>query len=117
MIKLKLEIMYLAMSKLKVVSGKEAKFEGMWKTRKTEAGSVKGFKKFNLIKGSSNEKFSLYIFHSEWNSEIDFINWTKSNSFKFCHKNPTLQKNLYLGPPDFEGYLGKPDFEGFKIII
>jgi len=109
--------MYLAMSRLKVVSGKEADFEEVWKARKTETDGVKGFQKFNLIKGSVNEEFSLYIFHSEWNSEIDFINWTKSDSFKLCHKNPTLQKNLYLGPPDFEGYLGKPDFEGFKIII
>ena len=105
------------MSRLKVVSGKETKFEGMWKTRKTEADGVKGFKKFNLIKESSNEEFSLYIFHSEWNSEDDFTNWTKSDLFKFAHKNPTTQKNLYLGPPDFNGYLGAPEFEGFEIII
>ena len=93
--------MYLAMSRLKVVSGKEGDFEEVWKARKTETDGVKGFQKFNLIKGS----------------EIDFINWTKSDSFKLCHKNPILQKNLYLGPPDFEGYLGEPDFEGFKVII
>jgi heme-degrading monooxygenase HmoA len=109
--------MYLAMSRLKVVSGKEAEFEAAWAKRESKTDGVKGFKKFNLIKASIDKEFSLYIFHSEWNSEDDFTNWTKSDLFKFAHKNPTTQKNLYLGPPDFNGYLGAPEFEGFKIII
>ena len=109
--------MYLAMSRLKVLSGKEVEFEAVWKNHKTDTGSIKGFKKFNLFKGNIDKEFSLYIFHSEWDSENDFINWTKSDSFKLSHKNPTQKINLYLGPPDFEGYLGEPDFEGFKVII
>ena len=109
--------MYLAMSRLKVISGKEISFEAAWKSREANTDSVKGFIKFNLFKGNISKEFSLYIFHSEWDSENDFINWTKSNSFNLSHKNPTQQSNLYLGPPDFEGYLGEPDFEGFKIII
>jgi heme-degrading monooxygenase HmoA len=109
--------MYLAMSRLKVASGKEAEFEAAWRLRGTNTHGVKGIKKFNLIKGSINKEYSLYIFHSEWNSENDFINWTKSNSFILAHKNPTAQRNLYLGPPDFDGYLGIPDFEGFKLVI
>ena len=111
------KFMYLAMSRLKVMLGKEATFEEAWKNRQTSTNGVKGFKKFSLIKGDRNEEFSLYIFHSEWNSEKDFINWTKSDSFSFAHKNPTLQENLYLGPPDFEGYLGLPEFEGFKVVV
>ena len=109
--------MYIAMSRLKVLSGKEVDFEAVQKNHQTDTNGIKGFKKFNLIKGNINKEFSLYIFHSEWNSENDFINWTKSDSFKLSHKNPTQQRNLYLGPPDFDGYLGEPDFEGFKIII
>ena len=109
--------MYLAISRLKIISGKEVAFEVAWKSRESNTDTVKGFKKFNLLKGNVNTEFSLYIFYSEWNSENDFINWTKSESFKLSHKNPTLQRNLYLGPPDFEGYLGEPDFEGFKVII
>ena len=100
--------MYLAMSRLKVISGKEVAFENAWKNRETNTDGVKGFKKFNLFKGNVNKEFSLYIFHSEWNSEKDFINWTKSDSFRLAHKHPTAQRNLYLGPPDFEG---------FKVII
>ena len=109
--------MYLAMSRLKVVSGKEAEFELAWKNREACTDGVEGFKKFNLFKGNIDKEFSLYIFHSEWISENDFINWTKSDSFQFAHKNPSKQKDLYLGPPDFDGYLGLPDFEGFKVVI
>ena len=109
--------MYLVLSKLKVVIGKEATFEAAWKNRKPNTHGVKGFKKFNLFKGAMSKEFSLYIFHSEWNSENDFINWTKSDLFQLAYKNPTSQENLYLGPPDFDGYLGPPAFEGFKVII
>ena len=109
--------MYLAMSRLMVMYGKAAEFEAAWKKRETKPDGVKGFKNFNLIKASMDKEFSLYIFHSVWNSENDFTNWTKSDLFKLAHKNPTTQKNLYLGLPDFDGYLGAPEFEGFKIII
>ena len=109
--------MYLAMSRLKVVSGKEVEFEEAWRKREQSIDGVKGFKEFNLIKGAINKEFTLYIFQSKWNSETDFINWTKSNTFQIAHKNPNSQCNLYLGPPDFDGYLGLPDFEGFKVVI
>ena len=97
--------------------GKETEFELAWRIREQSVDGVKGFKKFDLYKSIANKEFSLYIFHSEWNSENDFINWTKSDSFQLAHKNPTPQVNLYLGPPNFDGYVGLPDFEGFKLII
>ena len=109
--------MYLAISRLKVESGKETEFETAWKNREENTHCIKGFRKFNLFKGIINEEFTLYIFHSEWNSENDFINWTKSDSFQLAHKNPDKRKDLYLGPTDFDGYLGIPNFEGFKVII
>ena len=74
--------MYLALSRLKVISGKEAEFETAWKSREENNHGVKGFKKFNLFKGDMNKEFSLYVFYSEWNSENDFINCKKWNSFK-----------------------------------
>jgi heme-degrading monooxygenase HmoA len=109
--------MYLALSRLKVISGKEIEFESSWKERDKQTDGVKGFRKFNLFKGDTCKEFSLYIFHSEWNSENDFINWIKSKSFQQTYSNPTSQKNLYLGPPNFDGYIDLPDFEGFKVII
>ena len=105
------------MSRLKVETGREAEFETAWKSREKDTDGVKGFKQFNLFKGDRNKEFSLYIFHSEWNSEKDFINWTKSDSFQLAHKNPISQSNLYLGPPDFDGYIEFPSFEGLKVVI
>ena len=57
-----------------------------------------------LIKGDTNENYSLYSSHSTWNSKDDFINWTKSEAFRLAHKNAAQHRDLYLGPPDFEGF-------------
>jgi heme-degrading monooxygenase HmoA len=109
--------MYLAMSRLKIKIGKESEFEKAWKNREQNTDGIKGFKQYNLFKSDRNKEYSLYIFHSEWNSERDFINWTKSDSFQFVHKNPVSQNNLFLGPPDFDGYIEFPSFEGLKVVI
>ena len=64
----------------------------------------KKYKNFNLIKGDTNENYSLYSSHSTWDSKEDFINWTKSEAFRLAHKNAAQHRDLYLGPPDFEGF-------------
>ena len=66
--------MYLAMNRFKIVLGREDDFETVWKSRETHLEGVKGFKKFNLIKGATNKEFSLYVSHSQWDSEDDFWN-------------------------------------------
>ena len=96
--------MYLAMNRFKIVLGKEDEFETVWKSRETHLENVKGFKKFNLIKGETNKEFSLYVSHSEWNSEEDFINWTKSDAFRQAHKGAGQHSDIYLGHPEFEGF-------------
>ena len=96
--------MFIAMNRFKIVIGKEAKFEKVWRERDTHLNAVKGFKEFHLIKGQINDKFSLYASHSVWDSKDDFINWTKSEAFKLAHKNAGQHKELYLGPPNFEGF-------------
>jgi heme-degrading monooxygenase HmoA len=96
--------MYLAMNRFQIVVGKEDEFELVWKNRETYLEGVKGFKKFNLIKGIRDKEFSLYVSHSEWNLEEDFWNWTKSESFKLTHKNAASHKDLYIGAPHFEGF-------------
>ena len=95
--------MYLAVSKLKVVSVKEAEFERVWKTHKIDTDGIRGFKKFNLFKGNINKEFSLYIFYSKWNSENDFISSTKSDSFKLSHKKPHPTKKFVSGATRFWG--------------
>ena len=96
--------MFLAMNRFKIVKGKEDKFEQIWKERDTHLKGVKGFIKFNLMKGSSEEDFSLYASHSIWESKEAFIDWTKSEAFKLAHKNAGAHKDLSLGPPNLETF-------------
>ena len=96
--------MFIAMNRFKVKLGEETYFEEIWKNRDTHLNKVPGFKKFNLIKSDSNEEYTLYASHSEWESKQDFINWTKSEEFRLAHKNAGNNKHLYLGHPEFEGF-------------
>ena len=92
------------MNRFKIKIGKEREFENIWKSRETYLDKVPGFKNFNLIKGKSNDEYTLYASHSIWNSEKSFINWTKSEEFRMAHKNAGNNKDLYLGHPEFEGF-------------
>tara|TARA_Y100000589_G_scaffold301878_1_gene313052 strand:+ start:341 stop:643 length:303 start_codon:yes stop_codon:yes gene_type:complete len=96
--------MFIAMNRFKIVQGMELKFEKIWKERDSHLDKVPGFLNFNLIKGESNENFTLYASHSTWKSRNDFLNWTKSESFKLAHKDAGKNKNLYKGHPEFEGF-------------
>ena len=96
--------MYIAMNRFKIVLGKEKEFENVWKNRDTHLEGVKGFKNFNLIKGDTNDEYSLYSSHSTWSSKEDFINWTKSEAFRKAHQNAGGHKNVYLDHPQFEGF-------------
>ena len=96
--------MFIAMNRFKIVQGMELKFEKIWKERDSHLDKVPGFLNFNLIKGESNENFTLYASHSTWKSKNDFLNWTKSESFKLAHKDAGKNKNLYKGHPEFEGF-------------
>ena len=100
--------MYIAMNKFKIIEGKEELFENIWKNRETHLENVSGFKKFHLIKGIKKDNFTIYASHSSWNSENDFFNWTKSESFRLAHKDAGKHKDLYIG---------HPQFEGFKVVI
>ena len=57
-----------------------------------------------MIKGDTNENYSLYSSHSTWDSKEDFINWTKSEAFRLAHKDAGKHQDLYLGHPNFEGF-------------
>ena len=100
--------MYIAMNRFKIIKGKEKIFEDIWKNRDSHLKNVKGFLDFHLIRGESNEDFTLYASHSTWDTENDFTNWTKSDSFRKAHKNAGEHSDIYIG---------HPIFEGFKVII
>lgn len=96
--------MYIAMNRFKIVKGKEDIFENIWRNRESRLDEVSGFKNFNLIKGVSEEDYTLYASHSTWDSEDAFIKWTKSESFREAHKNAGQHKEIYVGHPVFEGF-------------
>ena len=91
------------MNRFKIILGRETEFEKIWKERDTHLDDVPGFKKFNLIKGKK-DNHRLYASHSEWNSEQDFVNWTKSDAFRQAHKGAGQHSDIYLGHPEFEGF-------------
>ena len=96
--------MFIAMNRFKVVKGEEATFESIWSSRKTRLDEMKGFIAFHLLKGPEKEDHTLYSSHTTWASKEDFTAWTKSEQFREAHRNAGSNKDLYAGPPRFEGF-------------
>ena len=96
--------MYIAMNRFKIILGKEVTFEKIWRGRDSKLSDVPGFKTFNLIRGDTKDDFTLYASHTTWDSKDDFINWTKSESFREAHKNAGGHSDVYTGHPVFEGF-------------
>jgi len=95
---------YIAMNRFKIALGKESDFENIWKNRETFLDSVRGFQKFNLLKGLTNENYTLYSSHSVWDSKSDFENWKKSDAFRKAHSGGGQHQGVYLEHPKFEGF-------------
>lgn len=96
--------MYIAMNRFRIAPGCEDDFISIWKNRDTHLASVPGFKEFHLVKGETGEEFTLFASHSIWESQQDFVNWTKSEAFRKAHASAGDSKGIYLGPPQFEGF-------------
>ncbi len=96
--------MYVAMNRFRIALGKEQEFVDIWRNRDTHLKEVPGFKKFNLLQGSTDEQCTLFASHSIWDSEEAFVNWTQSEAFRKAHANAGESKGVYLGPPKFEGF-------------
>lgn len=96
--------MYIAMNRFKIKIGREKDFEDVWRNRETHLEGVIGFREFHLVKGGTNDEYTLYASHSVWDSDAAFIDWTKSEAFKLAHKSAGQNKDLYIGHPIFEGF-------------
>ena len=96
--------MFIAMNRFKISIGSEEAFEAIWRNRDSHLDGVSGFKNFNLVRGATYEDHTLYASHSTWDSEADFVNWTKSEAFRLAHKGAGKSKGIYLGHPVFEGF-------------
>ena len=100
--------MFIAMNRFKIVKGREMDFEKIWKERDSHLEGVEGFKEFHLVKGNSEDSYTLYASHSVWASEDAFLKWTKSEAFRLVHKGASQYSDVYIG---------HPVFEGFKVVI
>jgi heme-degrading monooxygenase HmoA len=59
---------------------------------------------FHLLKGPVRKDHVLYASHSVWESEDHFRAWTRSEQFRDSHRGAGQNRDLYLGPPEFEGF-------------
>ena len=96
--------MYVAMNRFRVARGREEDFEAVWTGRSSFLADVPGFKEFKLLKGPQREDHTLYASHSIWASEAAFLDWTRSEAFRKAHAQAGGNRDLYLGPPEFEGF-------------
>jgi heme-degrading monooxygenase HmoA len=97
--------MYIAMNRFKVIKGREAEFETIWRTRESYLHELKGFVEFTLLKGPEREDHTLYASHTVWETKDDFTAWTKSEQFRKSHARAgTQNKPTSLGHPEFEGF-------------
>ena len=98
--------MYIAMNRFKVQNGSEEAFEDLWKNRDSKLSEMKGFREFQLLRGPVNEAegYTLFASHAVWDSQEDFVAWTKSENFRAAHRNAGSNKALYVGHPQFEGF-------------
>lgn len=96
--------MYIAMNRFKVSAERIEEFETVWRTRERHLDEMKGFKKFQVLKGEVTENYCYYISKTDWDSKEDFFAWTNSEQFKAAHANAKTPKGIILGPPQFEGF-------------
>ncbi len=96
--------MYIAMNRFKIKLGEEETFENIWRQRESYLDDVHGFKEFHLLRGPSNDEYTLYASHSQWDSHEVFEAWTKSDNFRKAHAQAGASKPVYLNHPQFEGF-------------
>jgi len=92
--------MFIAMNNFKVVPGKEAEFEQIWKTRDTYLHDVPGIIRFALLRGDAEGE---YVSHSTWESRDAFVAWTQSEAFVAGHRQGSLM-GILAGPPQVKLY-------------
>jgi len=96
--------MFVAMNRFRIVRGREAEFIEVWKQRDSHLEGVPGFKEFHLLQGASQDDHTLFASHSIWESAAAFEAWTRSEAFRMAHASAGQKRDLYLGPPQFEGF-------------
>lgn len=96
--------MYITMNRFKIKQGEEQRFIEIWKQRDSHLKEVPGFIRFHLLQSSTQEGYTLFASHAEWQTEEDFKNWTYSEAFRQAHVNAgnPATRDIYLAPPQLE---------------
>jgi len=92
------------MNRFHVALGREEDFEAVWRERKSYLDDVPGFREFHLLRGPSNDEFTLYASHSQWDTQEAFKAWTKSDAFQQAHAQSHTTRDTIVGHPHFEGF-------------
>jgi len=96
--------MFIAMNRFRIALGFEDRFEDMWRNRQSYLDDVPGFIKFNLLRGPSDDKATLYASHSVWDGRENFTAWTESEAFRKAHAQARSPEGMHLHHPVFEGF-------------
>lgn len=96
--------MYIAMNRFRIKPGHEQDFIEIWQNRDSQLETVPGFISFNLLQGDTKEDHTLMSSHAVWEDKAAFEGWLKSDAFKKAHANAGSRRDIYLGPPQFEGF-------------
>ncbi len=96
--------MFIAMNRFRIVRGKEDEFVDLWRQRESHLDGVPGFREFHLLRGPGSEDHTLFASHSVWESRTAFEDWTRSEAFRKAHAGAGARREIYLGPPHFEGF-------------
>jgi heme-degrading monooxygenase HmoA len=92
------------MNRFRVTRGEENRFEEVWANRERHLSEVPGFVAFKLLRGPEHEDHTLFASHTVWESKEAFEAWTRSDAFRKAHASAGANKDMYLGPPQFEGF-------------
>jgi len=96
--------MYIAMNRFRIAPGFEEAFIDIWRNRETHLEEMPGFIEFHLVRGPSDGSSTLFASHAVWESQETFEEWTRSEQFRKAHANAGGNREMYLGPPQFEGF-------------
>lgn len=96
--------MFVAMNRFRIVAGREEDFVELWRQRESHLHEVPGFREFHLLRGPGAADHTLFASHSIWDSAAAFEDWTRSDAFRKAHAGAGAHRDLYLGPPHFEGF-------------
>ena len=97
--------MYLAMNRFAVRPENAEDFEALWLNRESQLNELEGFVELHMLRGTERDDGTvLYASHTVWETEENFVAWTRSDQFRKSHAKAGDTRKLHEGHPNFEGF-------------